>query len=82
VGSTPTGSIEEETTMRTIHTDLSARTADHCILLPAGSIRGLCVRAGDRVRLHGADVEVEACIEVRAGATVAVPQWDTVEYVD
>lgn len=68
--------------MRTIHTDLSARTADHCILLPARKLRELCVQAGDRVRLHGEDVEVEACIEVRAGTAVAVPQWETLEYVD
>jgi hypothetical protein len=68
--------------MRTIHTDLSARTADHCILLPARFMRELCVRAGDHVRLHGDDVEVEARIEVRSGVPVAVPQWSTLEYTD
>lgn len=68
--------------MRTIHADLSARTADHCILLPARVIREMCVRAGDHVRLHGDDVEVEALIEVRAGVPVGVPQWSTLEYID
>jgi hypothetical protein len=68
--------------MRTIHTDLSARTADHCILLPTRNLRELCVRIGDHVRLLGADVEVEATIELRAGVAVAVPEWSTLEYVD
>lgn len=68
--------------MRTIRTDLSARTADHCIPLNARSLRDLCVRAGDRVRLHGADVMVEAHVELRGADTVAVPQWNTLEYVD
>lgn len=68
--------------MRTIHTDLSARTADHCILLPARPLRDMCVRAGDRVLLHGDAVEVEARVELRAGVAVGVPQWDTLEYTD
>lgn len=68
--------------MRTIRTDLSARTADHCILLNSRSLRDLCVRAGDRVRLRGADVAVEADVEVRGDDTVAVPRWSTLEYVD
>ena len=68
--------------MRTIHTDLSARTADHCILLPARHVRELCVRQGDSIRLHGDDVEVQARVEFRAGVPVAVPAWDTLEYTD
>lgn len=68
--------------MRTIRTDLSTRTEDHCILLPSLRLADLCVRAGDRVRLAGGDVEVEARIELRAGVPVAVPAWNTLTYVD
>lgn len=68
--------------MRTIHIDLSARTADHCILLPTSTLREHCLRAGDLIRLHGDDVRVEARVEVRAGVPVGVPEWSTLEYTD
>lgn len=68
--------------MRTIRTSLSARTEDHCILVSPARLAELCIRSGDRVRIVGGDVEVEARIEVREGVPVAVPQWNTLTYVD
>lgn len=70
--------------MRTIETNLNDRTNDHCIRLSlsARQLSGLCVRAGDRVRLTDADMEVEAQLELRAGELVAVPHWSTLEYCD
>lgn len=68
--------------MRTIQTNLNDRTKDHCIKLSPRQLSGLCVRAGDRVRLTDADMEVEARLELRAGEVVAVPHWSTLSYVD
>lgn len=68
--------------MRTIHTDLSHRTADHCIPLSPLRAKELCVRAGDRVRVANRDMEVEADIELRDGHLVAVPCWSTLTYTD
>lgn len=66
--------------MRTIHADITVRTPDHCIPLSATRLRDLCVRAGDRVRVAGGDMEVEAQVELRDGTPVAVPQWSTLTY--
>jgi hypothetical protein len=66
--------------MRTIHTDITARTEDHCIPLSATRLRELCIRTGDRVRVAGGDMEVEAHVEVRDAGPVAVPQWSTLTY--
>jgi len=66
--------------MRTIHTDITARTTDHCIPLPGDRVRDLCVRPGDRVRVAGGDMEVEARVELRDTGPVAVPQWSTLTY--
>ena len=68
--------------MRTIHADLTVRTEDHCIPLPAARLKDLCIRAGDRVRLAGPDMEVEARVELRSAGPVAVPQWNTLTYLD
>lgn len=70
--------------MRTIEANLNDRTRDHCIPLPLTMHRlaELCIRAGDRVRLAGDDMEVEARVEFRAGEAVAVPAWSTLAYVD
>ncbi len=68
--------------MRTIHTDMTVRTPDHCIPLSAARLRELCIRAGDRVRVANADMEVEARVELRDGTPVAVPQWNTLTYRD
>jgi formylmethanofuran dehydrogenase subunit D len=70
--------------MRTIQANLNDRTRDHCIRLPLSThqLKGLCIRTGDRVRLTGDDMEVEAQVEIRAGEAVAVPQWRTLSYVD
>ncbi len=66
--------------MRTIHTDITARTADHCIPLSPMRLRDLCVRAGDRVRVASPDMEVEAHVELREDGPVAVPVWNTLSY--
>lgn len=70
--------------MRTIETNLYDRTRDHCIRipLPLHRLQAMCIRTGDRVRLSGDDMEVEAQIVFRAGEAVAVPQWSTLTYVD
>lgn len=70
--------------MRTIEANLYDRTPDHCIRipLPVHRLKAMCVRAGDRVRLAGDDMEVEAKVEFRTGEAVAVPQWSTLEYAD
>ena len=66
--------------MRTIHTDITVRTADHCIPLSQDRLRDLCIRAGDHVRVAGGDIEDEARVELRASGPVAVPQWSTLTY--
>ncbi len=68
--------------MRTIHTDITVRTADHCIPLSQDRLRDLCIRAGDRVVVAGGDMEVEARVELRDTGPVAVPQWSTLTYRD
>lgn len=68
--------------MRTIHADITVRTEDHCIPLSPARLRELCIRTGDRVRLAGGDMEVEAKVELRHGGPVAVPQWSTLTYRD
>ncbi|MDC0674913.1 hypothetical protein [Nannocystis radixulma] len=70
--------------MRTIEANLDDRTLDHCIRIPLTIHRlgELCIRAGDRVRLTGEDMEVEAKVEFRASEAVAVPTWSTLTYVD
>lgn len=68
--------------MRTIHADLTVRTEDHCIPLPAARLTDLCIRAGDRVRVAAGDMEVEARVELRSDGPVAVPQWSTLTYRD
>lgn len=70
--------------MRTIEANLYDRTRDHCIRisLPLHRLQAMCIHAGDRVRLTGDDMEVEAKIEFRTGGAVAVPQWSTLAYAD
>lgn len=68
--------------MRTIHADISVRTEDHCIPLSPARMRELCIRFGDRIRVAGGDMEVEAHVELRRQGPVAVPQWDTLTYRD
>ena len=68
--------------MRTIHADITVRTADHCIPLPQDRLRDLCIRAGDHVVVAGGDMEVEARVELRSDGPVAVPQWSTLTYRD
>lgn len=70
--------------MRTIDANLNDRTCDHCIRIPmtVDRLGELCIRAGDRVRLAGEDMEVEGQVEIRVGGVVAVPNWSTLVYVD
>lgn len=68
--------------MRTIHIDLSHRTADHCIPLSTVRLTELCVRPGDRVRVANRGMEVEADVEQRDDGFVAVPRWNTLTYTD
>jgi hypothetical protein len=70
--------------MRTIEANLNDRTRDHCIpiRMPIRRLAELCIRAGDRVRLAGGDMEVEARVEFREDGAVAVPAWSTLAYVD
>ncbi|MEZ4382310.1 MAG: hypothetical protein R3A79_13240 [Nannocystaceae bacterium] len=68
--------------MRTIHTDLNLRTADHRIRLPIQKIIALRIREGDRVRLTDGAMEVEAMVETRLGAPLGRPDWATLIYAD
>jgi len=68
--------------MRTIHTDLALRTHDNRIRLPIRQIMHLRVCEGDRVRISGGGIEVEASVEVRLGAPLGRVDWATLVYTD